>query len=445
MEDGVLVEDDAGRRRGVTGMAAGPTLRRTLSLWHVSLTGIGVILGAGVYALIGPAAALAGRGLWLSFLLAGLAAALTGYAYARLGAMRPKASPEFQYTALAFGPEVGFVAGWLMLAGDIAAAASVALGFGGYLGHLLGTPTALGAAALVLVAAVAMYAGIGRSVAIAAALTAVEAAGLVVVIAVGLPSWPQIDLHVSASASTGIFGAAALIFFAYLGFDELGNLAEEMRAPERDLPRALFIALAVTTVIYVAVALSATAVVTPAALGASSAPLALVVGTVLGGRADVLLTLMALAATANTVLLLLVSAARSIYGMAGAGVLPGRLARLTATRVPREAMIAAMVVALALIALGDLSRAAHLTDAMVLISFICVNLGLTWLGLRNRAGATATMRTLDIVVSATGALMCGWLLWHGGWVWIVAASGVGLLGAGAVMLARRASPRRRRT
>jgi APA family basic amino acid/polyamine antiporter len=422
----------------------GVTLRRTLSLWQVSLTGIGVILGAGVYALIGPAAALAGRGLWLSFLLAGLAAALTAYSYGRLGAMRPKASPEFQYTALAFGPEVGFVAGWLMLVGDIAAAASVALGFGGYFGHLVGTPTVVGAAALVLVAAMAMYAGIGKSVAIVTALTVVEVAGLLIVIAVGLPSWPQIDLRVSAEASGGVFGAAALIFFAYLGFDDLGNLAEEMHAPERNLSRALFIALAATTAIYVAVALSATAVVPPDALGASSAPLALVVGTVLGGGADVVLTLMALAATANTVLLLLVAGSRSIYGMASAGVLPGRLARLTATRVPREAMIVVLAVALGLVAAADLSRAAHLTDAVVLLSFMGVNLGLTWLGIRNRTDAASTKRTLDVVVSAAGALMCAWLLWHGGWVWILAASGVGLLGAGALIAGRAAGASARR-
>jgi basic amino acid/polyamine antiporter, APA family len=201
------------------------TLRRTLGLWHVSFTGVGVILGAGVYALIGPAAALAGLGLWLAFILAGAAAAFTAYSYARFAAMRPKASPEFQYTALAFGADIGFVAGWLMLLGDIAAAASVALGFGGYLSHLTGTPTAVGAAALVLAAAVAMYAGIGHSVTIAAVLTAVEAAGLLFVIAVGLPSWGHLDSRISAGAPTGIFGAAALIFFAFLGFDELGNLA----------------------------------------------------------------------------------------------------------------------------------------------------------------------------------------------------------------------------
>jgi APA family basic amino acid/polyamine antiporter len=405
------------------------TLRRTLSLWQVSLTGIGVILGAGVYALIGPAAARAGHGLWLAFVLAGAAAALTAYSYARLGATRPKASPEFQYTALAFGPDVGFVAGWLMLGGDIAAAASVALGFGGYLSHLIGTPIVIAAAALVILAAVAMYAGIGHSVAIAAVLTAIETAGLLIVIAIGVPSWSTLDLRLSAASGPGIFGAAALIFFAYLGFDELGNLAEEMKAPERNLPRALYISLGVTTLIYVAVALSATAVVAPSALGASPAPLALVAGRTLGRGADVLITWMALAATANTVLLLLVSGARSVYGMASAGVLPQRFGRLTKTHVPREAMIAVLATTLALIALGDVSRAAHLTDAMVLISFICVNLSLTWLGVRNRNARGSAMRIVDVGVSAAGALMCGWLLWHGGLVWIVAALAVGLLGA----------------
>ena len=421
-------------------MPSEPTLQRTLSLWQVSVTGIGVILGAGVYALIGPAAARAGHGLWLSFLLAGAAAALTAYSYARLGAMRPKTSPEFQYTSLAFGPDVGFVAGWLMLGGDIAAAASVALGFGGYLGHLAGTPIVIGAAALVLFAAAAMYAGIGHSVGIAAILTAIEAVGLLIIIAIGIPFWPTLDFRLTAATGPGVFSAAALIFFAYLGFDELGNLAEEMKAPERNLPRALYISLGVTTVIYVAVALSATAVAPPAELGASSAPLALVAGRTLGRGADVLITCMALAATANTVLLLLVSGARSVYGMASAGVLPRGLGRLTKTQVPREAMIAVLVITLSLVALGDVARAAHLTDAMVLISFICVNLGLTWLAVRNRNARGTAMRISDVGVSAAGALMCGWLLGHGGVVWIIAALGVGLLGAAAA-IGRRARAR----
>jgi APA family basic amino acid/polyamine antiporter len=138
------------------------------------VSGIGVILGAGVYALIGPAAGLAGDALWLAFLLAGVAAGLTAYAYARLGAMRPKDSPEFQYTALAFGPRMGFLAGWLMLAADLLAVAVVALGFGGYLAHLAGTPGVANALVLLVAAVVVLLVGIGESVGLAILLTLVE-------------------------------------------------------------------------------------------------------------------------------------------------------------------------------------------------------------------------------------------------------------------------------
>jgi amino acid transporter len=103
------------------------SLRPTLGLWQVSISGIGIILGAGVYALVGPAPGLAGNALWAAFLLAALATGLTAYSYARLGALRPKDSPEFQYTALAFGPRIGFVAGWLMLIADLLAVSAVAL------------------------------------------------------------------------------------------------------------------------------------------------------------------------------------------------------------------------------------------------------------------------------------------------------------------------------
>ncbi|HEU5319725.1 MAG TPA: amino acid permease [Methylomirabilota bacterium] len=422
----------------MTAGSAAPSLRRALGLWQVTAAGVGVILGAGVYALIGPAAAHAGQALWLAFLVAGVAALLTGYSYARLGAMRPRASPEFQYTALAFGPDAGFVAGWLMLVGDVSAAASVALGFGGYLTHVTGAGTTAGALGLVLLAGAAVYAGIAHSVRLAIALTAVEAAGLLFVIAVGLPAWPQAGFGAMPGVG-GVLSASALIFFAYLGFDELGNLAEEMRAPERDLPRALYLALAVTTVVYVAVALSATAVVSADALAASPAPLALVVRRVLGPAADTALSVMALAATANTVLLLLLAGSRSVYGMASDGVLPGRLARLSRTRIPGLAMAVVLAGAAVLVLAGDLSGVARLTDAVVLTSFICVNASLVWLGARGRTAGGPWRRVADVVVPALGALLCAALLAENGWVWIAASLAIGLAGAAvrAVTVRRR--------
>ena len=351
------------------------SLRRTLSLWQVSLSGIGVILGAGVYALIGPAAAQAGNALWLSFLLAGLTAGLTAYAYARLARLAPKNSPEFQYTTLAFGPTMGFVAGVLMLVADVLATAAVTIGFGGYLEHLDGTPTSGNALALIVVLGVIMFSGVEQSVAVAMVLTGLEALGLAFVIVVGVPSWTSTDYLAVPHGLTGVSGAAALIFFAYLGFDELGNFAEEMRRPERDLPRALFISLAATTVIYILVALSAVAVVDVASLGASDAPLALVAGRVLGARADAVMSILALAATANTALLLLVSRParstawrlRDTTEAAGSGrpqrgpdvcdlACPGRARRARCRRHPAAGR-------------GD-------DDAAVLVSFMIVNASL---------------------------------------------------------------------
>jgi basic amino acid/polyamine antiporter, APA family len=124
-----------------------------------------------------------------------------------------------------------------MLAADILATAAVTIGFGGYVRHLLGTPLTVNALALVVVLGVILYSGVRRLVAIAIVLTILEAAGLLFVIVIGLPFWRETPYLVAApSGLAGISGAAALIFFAYLGFDELGNFAEEMRDPERDLP-----------------------------------------------------------------------------------------------------------------------------------------------------------------------------------------------------------------
>jgi APA family basic amino acid/polyamine antiporter len=406
------------------------TLRRTLSLWQVSLSGVGVILGAGVYALIGPAAAQAGNALWLSFLLAGLTAGLTAYAYARLARLAPKNSPEFQYTALAFGPRLGFVAGALMLIADVLAAAAVTIGFGGYLEHLLGTPITGNALALIVVLGVILCAGVEQSIAVAIILTGLEALGLVFVIIVGVPSWGGTDYLAMPRGFTGVSAAAALIFFAYLGFDELGNFAEEMRRPERDLPRALFVSMVATTTIYVLVALSAVAVVESTRLGASKAPLALVAGRVLGARADAVLSILALAATANTALLLLASASRSIYGMAAAGALPKRLAHVGRTAIPLFSTLLVLGLLAVLVTIGTLQQVAAMTDAAVLVSFMFVNATLPWLAARRRTPARGPARAVEVLVPTLAFLLCAWLLLHAGATSLIVA-----LGLCAVMLA----------
>jgi APA family basic amino acid/polyamine antiporter len=404
------------------------SLRRTLGLWQVALSGIGIILGAGVYALVGPAAGLAGNALWAAFLLAAIAAGLTAYSYARLGSMRPKDSPEFQYTALAFGPRIGFVAGWLMLIADLLAVSAVALGFGGYFAHLVGTGVVANAAGLLAVTLLVLLVGIGQSVALAIVLTLVEAAGLLFVVVIGMPAWGRGTYLDMPQGVTGLSGAAALIFFAYLGFDEIGNFAEEMHDPARNLPRALFISMAGATAVYLLVAVSATAAVGWQALSESTAPLALVARQALGPAADTGLSLIALAATANTVLLLLVAAARSVYGMAAAGVLPRWLGGVDRRGVPARATLVVTAITGALVLLGDLTRVAALTDAAVLMSFLLVNLSLPSVIRRGLAGPGVAGGLLDFVLPVLALLMCGWLLVHTGWLSLATAVALALVG-----------------
>jgi APA family basic amino acid/polyamine antiporter len=394
-----------------------------------------------VYALIGPAAGLAGNAVWLAFLVTGVVGGLTAYSYARIGSMRPKDSPEFQYTAFAFGPRMGFVAGWLMLAADLLAVATVALGFGGYLTHLTGIPVVVGALALLLAVGLVILVGIGESVGLAIVLTVVEAAGLLFIIGIGLPAWGRVDVLELPHGATGLTSAAALIFFAYLGFDELGNFAEEMRDPERNLPRALYLSMAGATAIYVLVALSCVAAVDWRELSVSAAPLALVARQVLGPGADLALSLVALAATANTVLLLLVSASRSVYGMAGAGVLPRRLAAVGRRAIPTAASLLVTGIAAVLVLPGDLARSAVLTDGAVLASFMLVNLSLPWLATSGVTRTGRARRAADVAVPGVAFLLCGWLLIHTGAASIALAAGLAVVGYAVAWTTRaRSSP-----
>jgi amino acid transporter len=200
--------------------------------------------------------------------------------------------------------------------------------------------------------------------------------------------------------------------------------------------------MAVTTAIYVLVAISAVAVVDPARLGASDAPLALVVGRVLGERADATLSALALAATANTTLLLLASAARSIYGMAAAGALPSGLARVGRTAVPVTSTLLVLALLAVLVGLGTLRQVAALTDAVVLVSFLLVNASLPWLAARRRKPAIGGARAAEILIPSLAFALCVWLLLHAGVTSILAALGLALVmlaatAAGQVLAIRR--------
>lgn len=197
--------------------------------------------------------------------------------------------------------------------------------------------------------------------------------------------------------------------------------------------------MVVTTVIYVLVAVSAVAAMGSRALSESAAPLAVVAHRALGPRADAAMSAIALAATANTVRLLLASASRSVYGMAAAGVLPRALAAVGPTAIPVRATVGVLTLAGAVVMAGDLTQIAALTDAAVLLSFILVNLSLPWLAARGATAGGRRRRTADLVLPSAGVLLCGFLLLHTGWRSLLVAGAVGALGMLVAARSRRAA------
>jgi len=339
--------------------------------------GIGIILGAGIYALVGEVAGKAGDAVWVSFLMAAAMAAVIGLSYAELASAFPRAGADYEYTRQALGLRTAFVVGWLIVIGNLVAAATVSLGFGGYLHTFVDVdPTLLALAALVAATFIAFY-GIREAVWLAVALTLAEAGGLVFVIVIGVPHLGNVDLLQAEMGAAGIFSGAALVMFAFIGFEQIATLAEETRDAARIVPKAMLLAIAVTSGLYLAVAVAAVSVLGWEALSDSEAPLAAVAAEVLGDRASDFVAVVALFSTANTILLLVVAASRLIYGMASTAALPRFLAWVhPGKRTPARAIALALVVSAGFALSGDIGLVAGATNFAVFIGFAAVNVSL---------------------------------------------------------------------
>jgi len=356
-------------------------LKRALGLFEVSIYGIGVILGAGIYALIGKGAASAGNSLWLAFLFGAIIASLTGLSYAELGTIYPKEAAEYVYSRKAFKkPSLSFLIGWLEIAVDVVAASTVALGFGGYFYSLTGINPLIAAMGLVVVLSFINFYGIKESAKFNIIFTLIEVFGLLLIIILGINYFGSVNYFESPSGFTGIFSATILVFFAYIGFEEMVNVAEETKKPKRVLPIAIIVSLIVTTIIYILVSLSVVSILPWNLLGASEAPLADVAGKALPGS-SLLLSAVALFATGNTVLIMLIVGSRMIYGMAHErGVLPKSFSRIhSKRRTPWIAILTVMILTIGFISFGNIKMVAEITDLGTFLVFLTVNLSLIWL------------------------------------------------------------------
>lgn len=354
-------------------MASPPSLHRVLGLTEVTAGGVGIIIGAGIYVLLGAATAHAGALVWLAFLLAAVMSALTGLSYAELSSMFPSAAGEYEYTRNAMPEWVAFVVGWTMISGLVVAAATVSIGFARYLGYFVPIDARLAALGLLAIVSGIAMVGIKQSARLTVGLSAIQVGGLVLVIAVGSRHVGEVDLWVGHGAA-GVVGGAALVFFAFIGFDEVITLAEETRDPTRTVPRALLLALGLSTGLYVAVAVSAVSVLGAEALAASPRPLADVMAHALGSGGATVVAGIALVTTTNTTLLAVTAASRVMYGMAAQAALPRALAVVHPVRgTPIRTIAVTACVAAVFAAFGNFTVIAAVTDFAVYVVFIAVN------------------------------------------------------------------------
>jgi len=398
-------------------MATQPTLRRRLSLVHITLYGLGTTIGAGIYALIGEVAGAAGMFAPISFLVAALLVVFTALSFAELSGRFPRAAGEAVYVRQGFGSNaLALTIGLLVVLAAVVSSATIINGFVGYFQTLFDVPRAVAITALALALCGLAAWGIGESVTVAAVFTVMEIGGLLLIIWAGGDSLADLPARAvefvppgTALAWGGIMTGAFLAFYAFIGFEDMVNVAEEVKDAPKVLPFAIVITLVVTLLLYMAVAVVSVLTVPPGELAASGAPLALVFERG-SGTSALPITAISVFAIVNGALIQMILASRVLYGMAGQGWIPAVLGRVhpyTRTPVIATGLVAAVILGLALwFQLGPLAKA---TSVVALIVFTVVNLSL-W-RVKRRAPAPAGLTIYPTWVPVAGAAVsAGFLL-----------------------------------
>ncbi|NIM25147.1 MAG: amino acid permease [Nitrososphaeria archaeon] len=355
------------------------SLSRHIGLFHLTMYGVGLILGAGIYVLIGEAAGFAGNALWISFILGAIVAAFAGLSYSELTALFPRAAAEYVFVKEGFRSDfIGFIIGWLTILTSIIVAATVALGFGGYMQELTNIPILVSALAILGILSFVNFIGIKESAWANTIFAIITISGLAIIIVIGF-SFPieeaEIDYFENPMGFNGIILAFVLVFFAFIGFEDIANVAEEVKRPQRTMPRGIMLSVLITTIIYILVSLASIRIVGWEQLAESSAPLAFVAEQRLGEQGHFILSVIALFATASTILITLVAGARIFYGMARDGSLPSRLGLIHhKTKTPWIAVVLILVTAIGFSFIGDILIVANIVVFAVVVTFAMINL-----------------------------------------------------------------------
>jgi APA family basic amino acid/polyamine antiporter len=411
----------------------GASLRRAIGVLDLTALGLGGIIGTGIFVIIGEAIGRAGPSIVLAFVMAGVTCAFSALAYAELASTIPVSGSAYTYAYATMGEFIAWIIGWDLILEYGVAVAAVAVGWGGYLNELLSTLFGLElpkeianppgeeggvinipAAFLVLAIMGVLIAGVKRSVRSNSTMVVIKVAILLLFIGLGVTAFTSsnLDPFYSSKGFAGTAAAAALIFFAYIGFDAVSTSSEEVKRPARDLPIAIIGSLAIATVLYIVVALVAVGALPYQDLAGQEAPLAVVLEKGAGMPwGATLISVGALIAITSVVLTIFYGQTRVFFAMCRDGLVPRRLSRVwERTRTPALITVIFGVLIALLAMLVPLTTIAELVNIGTLFAFLIVNIGVIVLR-RTRPDLDRGFRVpLVPVVPLIGAALCIYLM-----------------------------------
>lgn len=427
----------------------GEPLRRSLGVWHLTMISVGATLGTGILVVLGTAVPLAGPAVWISFVVAGVAALLSALSYAEMAGAVPTSGSSYSYTYATMGEGIAWVCGWCLVLEYAVSVAAVAVGaseyvdetlrvFGLHLPAALSAPPGDGgvvnlpAAVLVLLATAILLPGARESAWVNTVMVLVKIALLVFFVVVAFSAFQAQNFEpLAPMGAAGVTAAASRLFFSYIGFDAASTAGEEAKNPRRDLPRAIIGSIALITALYILVAIAAIGARSWTSFSSSEASLVRIVVDVTGQPVVALVfSVGAVIAIASVVLTVLYGQTRILLTMARDGLVPkvfGKVSRRTGTPIANTLIIGLVVtVVAALVPLGELADA---TSIGTLVAFALVNVSVIVLR-RTQPGLERSYRVpLFPVVPIAGALCCVLLavfLGVGTWVafgiWMVAGA-----------------------
>ena len=352
------------------------TLEKRLRLFEATMAGVGYILGAGIYVLIGAVAGTAGSAIWLSFILAGLAALTSGLSYAELASLFPVNESEYKYAKEGLSKKFGFFSYISIILALTIGIAGVSLGFASYFSELTGIGSkGLIAVFVILTFALLNWFSIKGAAKVTFICTVASIIGLLTIVVLALlnGNTGTTNYVEMPEGIMGVIKGASLIFFAYLGFEGIVKLSDETKNARKTIPRAIILAIIISTIVYIAVAIASVSVLPWQELAVSSAPLADVAAAVMGSNAFLFLAIIALLSTSNTILMGILSSSRGFYGL---GLIFEKfkfLSKVGIRNTPTRAILITTTIALLFLLFEDISLIVGFTNFLIFVTFIIMN------------------------------------------------------------------------